>query len=101
MANTKTLQDALDVCYGIIAQGQDSTAYPVELMKTHLRKRQLDVCYGNLHNLSTNERLEKQALTFLEKNSFYSSVNYSTLSADAAVGGATLSMADSSGFHAS
>lgn len=70
-------------------------------MKVYIENAQRDICFGNVHNLLTNERLEKQALTFLESNAFYSSVNYSTLSADATVGGSSLTMADTSGFHAS
>lgn len=60
-------------------------------MRSFLNKAQNDICYGNVQNLQTNERLEKQALTFLEKNAFYSSHNYTTLSADAVVGATTLS----------
>lgn len=91
MATTKTLQDLYDVAYWIIAQGQDSTAYPLSLMRSFLNKSQNDICYGNVQNLQTNERLEKQALTFLEKNAFYSSHNYTTLSAIAVVWATTLS----------
>ena len=60
MANTLILQDLYDVSYSIIAQGQDSTAYPLTLMRSFLNKSQNDICYGNVQNLSTNERLEKQ-----------------------------------------
>ena len=90
MANTYTLQHLYDVAYGIIAQGQDSTAYPLTLMRSFLNKAQNDICYGNVQNLSTNERLEKQTLSFLNKNTFYTTHNYSTLSSDCVVGATTI-----------
>lgn len=92
MATTYTLQDLYDISYGIIAQGQDSTAYPLTLMKAFLNKAQNDICYGNVQNLSTNERLEKQALTFLDRTQFYTTKNYSTLAATAVVGATTLTV---------
>ena len=91
MATTYTLQDAYDIAYWIIAQGQDATAYPLTLMRSFINKAQNDICYWTLQNLSTNERLEKQALTFLEKNTFYSTVNYTTLTADAVVWATSIS----------
>lgn len=100
MATTKTLQDLRNTAYGIIAQGEDSTAYPLALMDAFLNKSQNDICYGNLQNLQTNERLEKQALTFLESVQFYSSHNYTTLSADAVAGATSLS-ATSTGLKSS
>lgn len=90
MTTTKTLQDVYDIAYGIIAQWQDSTAYPIALMRSFINKAQNDICYWNVQNLQTNERLEKQALTFLEKNTFYGSKNYSTLASDAVAGATTL-----------
>jgi len=69
----------------LIAQGQDSTAYPLTLMRSFINKAQNDICYGTLHNLSTNERLEKQALTFLESNQFYSTHRFTTLATTATV----------------
>lgn len=102
MTATKTLQDVYDAAYSILAQGQDSTTYPLALMETFINKAQNDICYGNVQNLSTNERLEKQALTFLEKNTFYTTHNYCTLWADAVVGGTTITLTStnlaSSGF---
>mgnify|MGYP006266546777 CR=1 FL=1 len=85
-----TLQDVYNIAYWLIAQGQDSTAYPLTLMRSFINKAQNDICYGNVMNLSTGERLEKQALTFLEKNQFYSTHNFSTLGATATVWGTTL-----------
>lgn len=101
MVTTKTLQDVLDISYSIIAQGQDSTAYPLSFMTSLINKAQNDICYWNVVNLQTNERLEKQALTFLEKNQFYSTKNYTTLSADAVVWATTLNCTntlDTSGY---
>jgi hypothetical protein len=82
---TKTLQDVYNIAYAIIKQPENCTAYPTTLMKSFINKAQNDICYGNVHNLSTNERLEKQALTFLEKNQFYTSHNYTTLTSDCVV----------------
>ncbi len=90
MAVTKTLQDCYDIAYWIIAQGQDSTAYPLTLMKSFINKAQRDISYWNVQNLSTNERLEKQSLTFLESNQFYTTHQYRTLSANAVVWATTL-----------
>jgi hypothetical protein len=85
MANLFTLQDVYNTCYGIIAQSEDSTAYPTTLLKTFINKAQSDICYGNVHNLQTNERLEKQSLNFLESTTFYTTKNYTTISALAVV----------------
>ena len=90
MATTYTLQDLYDISYWIIAQGQDSTAYPTSLMRSFLNKAQNDICYWNIQNLQTNERLEKQALTFLESTQFYTSHNFTTLSATETVWSTTL-----------
>ena len=74
-----TLQDVLNICYNIIAQPQDSTAYPVAFMTSLINKAQNDICYGNVVNLSTQERLDKQGLTFLETNTFFAPKPYSTV----------------------
>ena len=87
---TKTLQDIYNACYGIIAQGQDATAYPTTLMLSFINKAQNDICYGNVVNLQTNERLEKQALTFLERNSFYTTYIYATVTTAPTIGNTTL-----------
>lgn len=87
---TYSLQNLYDTCYGIIAQWQDSTAYPTSLLLSFINKAQNDICYGNVVNLSTNERLEKQALTFLESSVTYASQPYATLSANAVAGATTL-----------
>lgn len=86
-----TLQDCYDIAYGLIAQGQDSTAYPLTLMRSFINKAQNDICFGAVHNLATNERLDKQAFTFLEKNQYYTTHNFSTLASDAVVWWTTLS----------
>lgn len=85
-----TLQDIYNTAYGIIAQWQDATAYPLTLMLSFINKAQNDICYGTLQNLSTNERLTHEALTFLEGSTFYSTKMYSTLSSDAVQWGSTL-----------
>lgn len=90
MTVTKTLQDIYDIAYWIIAQWQDSTAYPTTLMRSFVNKAQNNICYGNIVNLQTNERLEKQALTFLESNSFYQTYAYSTLTVSAVPGNTTI-----------
>lgn len=87
---TKTLQDIYDIAYAIIKQPENCSAYPTVLLKSFVNKAQNDICYGNVHNLSTNERLEKQALTFIEQNQFYTTHNYTTLSATATVWWTTL-----------
>jgi len=85
-----TTQDLYNTAYGIIAQGQDSTAYPTSLMLSFLNKAQNDICYGNVVNLQSGERLEKQALSFLEANTFYSSYPFTTLPSSAVAGNTTL-----------
>ena len=90
MATTKTLQDVYDIAYGIIAQGQDSTAYPLALMRSFINKAQNDICYGNLQNLQTNERLDKQAVNFLEKSAFYTTHNYTTIGTATTVGATSI-----------
>lgn len=65
-------------------------------MKSFINKAQNDICYGNLQNPTTNERLDKQGLTFLQKVQFYTTHNYTTLSADAVAGATTLSMVSTS-----
>lgn len=90
MAQTTTLQDVYNICYWIISQGQDATAYPTSLLKAFINDAQNDICYWTLQNLSTNERIEKQALSFLEKNVFYSTRRFSTLSSNAVVWWTTL-----------
>jgi len=85
MANTYTLQDLYNIWYGIIAQAEDSTAYPVDLFKSFLNKAQNDICYGNVQNLQTNERLKKQALNFLESSQFYSTKLFSAITTAPAV----------------
>lgn len=91
MAYTYTLQDLYNTSYGIIAQWQDATAYPTSLLLSFINKAQNDIAYWNVVNLSTNERLVKQSLTFLEKTAFYTTHNYSTLDEDAVVWATTLS----------
>lgn len=90
MATTKTLSDIRTACFGIIKQPENCAAYPYALLDTFINKAQNDICYGNVQNLSTNERLDKQALTFLEKVQFYSTHRFSTLAADAVPGATTL-----------
>jgi hypothetical protein len=85
-----TTQDLYNTAYGIIAQGQDSTAYPTSLMLSFLNKAQNDICYGNVVNLQSGERLEKQALSFLEANTFYSSYPFTTLPSSAVAGNTTM-----------
>lgn len=86
-----TLQDVYNSCYGIIAQSQDATAYPTSLLLTFINKAQSDICYGNVVNLQNpTEKIDKQALTFLEKNQFYTTHNYQTLAVDSVVGATTL-----------
>lgn len=80
-----TLQDVYNTWYWIIAQWQDSTAYPLDLFKTFVNKAQNDICYGNIANLQSWERIDKQALTFLEKNQFYTTYNYATLADDTTI----------------
>ena len=90
MSTTFTLQEVYDSCYWIIAQGEDSTAYPTSLLKTFINKSQNDICYGTIQNLSTNERLKKSALNFLEANQFYTSFNFATVTTLAVVWATTL-----------
>ena len=90
MSTTYTLQNVYDAAYWLIAQWEDSTAYPKSLLTTFINKVQNDICYGNVQNLQTNERLDKQALTFLEKTQFYTTHNFTTLAAIAVVWATTL-----------
>lgn len=83
MATTKTLSDIRTACYNIIKQPENCAAYPYAILDTFINKSQNDICYGNVQNLQTNERLDKQALTFLEKVQFYQTHRFSTLAADA------------------
>ena len=86
------LQDVYNTCYWILSASQDSTAYPEDLMLSFINNAQNDICYGNVVNLQTNERLDKQALTFLEANKFYSSHMFYTLPSDAVVWSPTLTI---------
>lgn len=81
-----TLQQVLNIAYSIISQGQQSSAYPTETLISFINKAQNDICYGNIVDLQTGERLVKQSLTFLEANKFYTTYQYSTLTDDASIG---------------
>lgn len=98
---TKTLSDIRTICYGVLKQPEDCAAYPYSLLDTFINKAQNDFCYGNLTNLLTKEKLQKQNLEFLNKRSFFTSVQRNTISADAVTGATTLTMSDSSTFAAS
>lgn len=95
------LQDVYNSCYGILSTSQDSKSYPETLMLSFINKAQNDICYGNVVNLQTNERIDKQALTFLEATKFYNSHMWYTLPSDATTGSSTLTITNtfsSSGF---
>jgi len=92
---TFTLQEVYDSCYGIIAQWEDSTAYPTSLLLTFIQKAQNDICYGTIQNLSTNERLKKSALNFLEASQFYTTYNFATVTTLAVVWATTLACTNS------
>jgi hypothetical protein len=66
-----TLQDARNIAYGIIKQDENSSAYPPSLMDVFIRKAQNDICFGNVTNLQTLEKIAKVTLPFLNKNTIY------------------------------
>lgn len=87
---THTYQDILNIAYWIISTAQDSNTYPEVLMRTFVNKAQNDICYGNIMNLSTQQRLEKQSLTFLEGNTVMGVRSYTVLSQDTSVWATTI-----------
>ncbi len=98
---TKTLSDIRTVCYGLIKQSENCAAYPYTLLDPFINKAQNDFCFGNISNLLTKEKLQKQNLEFLNKRTFYTSVARNTLSVAAVAGGTTITMSDSSTFLSS
>ena len=87
---TKTLQDCYNICYWIIAQPQDSTAYPTELMKSFINKAQNDIMNWWAYNMSTWERIEKQAVSIWDSTQFYSSKSSSTIWITTSIGATSI-----------
>lgn len=77
---TFTLQDVYNIAYWIVKQPENSSAYSTTLLKTFINKAQNDICFGNLTNLQTGEKLPKMSLPFLNDSAFYTTVAKTTVS---------------------
>lgn len=87
-----TLLQLRTTCYNILKTDENSTAYPSSLMDTFINKAQRDICYWTVVDLKTKEVLRRPNLSFLNSDTFYSSVEDWNLTAIATVWGTTLSL---------
>lgn len=101
MAATKTVQNVLDNIYDIIKTESTSTVYPESFLITLIDSAQKNICNWTLINYRTKQGLKKPSLSFLESNTYFSSVQDTSLSAATTVGATTLSLTSSSAFPAS
>ncbi len=87
---TFTLQDVYNIAYWIVKQPENSSAYPTTLLKTFINKAQNDICFGNLTNLQTGEKMPKMSLPFLNDSAFYTTVAKTAVYSAPAVWATTL-----------
>ncbi|RTL03989.1 hypothetical protein EKK58_11585 [Candidatus Dependentiae bacterium] len=97
MATLATLET---LAYNILREEQDSSAYPLTFVDTLLNSAQSRICRGTVINPMNGQAVRKGKLSFLDTSAFYSNVNVTTLSADAVIGGNTLS-ADTTNYPSS
>lgn len=101
MSNTKTLNDIRTICYWLIKQPENCSAYPYTLFDTFINKAQNDICFWNVTNMRTKQKIEKQNLFFLNETAFFVSVQPSTLSWPAVIWSSTLDVTDTSNYLSS
>lgn len=97
-----TSQETLDtLCYDIMREEQDVSAYPLTLMHSLQNYAQRSICSGGIEDPINKKQVQKWPLPFLFSDAFYSSVQDSYLSADATVGGTTLTLSNTTNFLSS
>lgn len=96
MAN-QTLQWSRDIFYSILKEVENSSAYPIILVDSLINSTQRNICAWNLVDLTTGgkQQIEKTALPFLFQDSYYTSVQDTTLDTTTSIWATTLSIADS------
>jgi hypothetical protein len=77
---TKTQQDAYNIFYGILKEEEDVSNYPLVLASPFLKSSQSSICNGVLRHPTTKEQIRKPFLNFLNKEAFFESVQYTTVS---------------------
>ena len=87
-----------DVCYDLLREEQNSSAYPYTLVDLMLNSSQQRICNWRVVNPLTKEEVRKGQLSFLNSNKFYSNIQPTSLSADTTVWATSLSVVDASSF---
>ena len=95
-----TLQNLTDKGYDLLREEEDVSAYSLSFMQDLMNSAQKRICSGVLMNPFTWRAVRKSRLPFLNSDSFYSNVAWSSLTSAATVWGTTLD-ADTTDFLSS
>jgi len=94
MATTRA--ELRTICYGLLREDEDTSAYPYVLMDLFLDASQQKICNGRVVNPLTKEEVRKWQLPFLFTDKFYSNIQSTYLSADLAVWATTINVTNAS-----
>lgn len=93
-----TLTQLRTLTYALLREEENSSAYPYTLVDQLLNSAQMRICSGQVHNSFNGEAIRKGNLPFLNKRQFVTNIQSTSLSADATIAGATLTVTDTTNF---
>ena len=96
---TFTLQDSYDIFYWILKEEENVSNYPLSLATPFLNSSQSSICNWVLRHPTTKEQIRKPFLNFLNKEAFFESVQYTTVSAVSSIGAGTLTVDATANFQ--